>query len=113
MEDKTKEINDLSKIIRQEIKETKSQFINIINYINTNKIKLDLSLQINMIELIKLWRNNKNANIDYYFNMKNYHTYITGKFINNELSNMWDQYLLDCLEFRVKLLNLNHLLQNI
>ena len=41
--------------------------------------------------LIRLWRHNDDANIDYYFNMKEHHSHINGLIANETLTTcgMW------------------------
>ena len=55
-----------------------------------------------------MWRNNNNANIEFYFTLKEHHSHINIQNITFE--NMWGDYILSCCSFRCKLLQLNHLL---
>jgi hypothetical protein len=59
--------------------------------------------------LIQLWNENDDANIEYYFKMKDHHSHINGKIKNENLKNMWDDYLKSGMEFRFSLLKLNEL----
>jgi len=97
--------------IMKEIKITKTKFKKVIIYINENKdINNSLSevIKDNLKELIKLWKNNKDVEFDYYFDMKNYHTYINKQFTNEILDNMWEDYIRSGLSFRTKLMFLSH-----
>lgn len=49
------------------------------------------------------------ANIEYYFKMKDHHSHINGKIENENLKKLWDEYLSSGLEFRCELLQLNEL----
>ena len=94
------------------IKNTKSKFGKIIKFINENsEINSELSpdVKIHLKKLIKLWKNNADANIEYYFNMKEHHSYINGKIENDTLKIMWDDYIESGLKFRVDLMKLNHM----
>jgi len=95
------------------IKKTKIKFSNFIKYKNENKIELSPKITKHLKILIKLWNNNENANIEYYFNMKEHHSYITGELSeksNEELNKLWDDYIMSGLQFRPLLLQLNHIL---
>jgi hypothetical protein len=94
------------------IKNTKSKFGKIIKFINENSEingELSLDVKIHLKKLIKLWKNNVDANIEYYFNMKEHHSYINGKIENDTLKIMWDDYIESGLKFRVDLMKLNHM----
>ena len=96
----------------KDIKNTKSKFGKIIKFINENsEIKDELSpnVKLHLKELIKLWKNNADANIEYYFNMKDHHSYINENIENDTLKIMWDDYIENGLKFRVKLMRLNHM----
>jgi len=103
---------DSSKVLKlleiiKEIKITKKKFKKVIIYINENEdIKNSLSevIKDNLKELIKMWQNNEDAEFDYYFEMKKYHTYINKQFTNEILNNMWEDYIESGLSFRVKLM---------
>jgi hypothetical protein len=56
---------------------------------------------------------NDDANIQYYFKMKEHHSYINGKIEYEKLKTMWDDYIKSCCEFRTDLLRLNELLQKL
>ena len=87
--------------------ESKQNLINVINYINNSKIKLDIDCQTNIKLLIKLWRN-KDLSLDHLTIAKDYlHPYISG-FINNiendsELKTLWNAYLSNVMEYRINL----------
>jgi len=94
------------------IKNTKSKYGKIIKFINQNQEinnQLTSEMKTNFKHLIQLWKNNGDANIEYYFKMKEHHSYITGKIENETLKTMWDDYLKSGLEFRCDLMNLNNL----
>ena len=95
----------------KEIKLTREKFKKVIIYINENKdINNSLSKLVkkNLTELITLWQNYKNKGFDYYFDMKEYHSYINKQFTDKILDSMWEDYIKSGLEFRAKILFLCH-----
>jgi len=95
-----------------DIKQTKSKFCKIIKTINKDKeLKSLFTAEMNshLTNLIQMWRNNKDANIEYYFTMKEHHSHINNKIQNITFKNMWDDYITSCSSFRCKLLQLNDL----
>ena len=77
--------------IMDEIKNTKNKYAKIIKFINKNK-KINKSLKprirFHLKHLVKLWNNNSEANIEYYFKMRKHHHYINEQIKNNE--NLYD-----------------------
>ena len=71
--------------------------------------KFSPEMKTNLNQLVKLWNKNEDANIEYYFTMKEHHSFINGKIENVTLKTMWNDYLKCGLEFRVDLLKLNDL----
>ena len=94
------------------IKNTKSKFGKIIKFINQNP---DIRKQLTPVvtsalkRLIQLWKNNDEANMEYYFSMKEHHSHINGQMEHDTLQTMWDDYIKSCVEFRCNLMAWNHL----
>jgi hypothetical protein len=112
MEQTREEASELYNKSMLAIKNTKSKFGKIIKYINQNKEinnQFTPEMKTNLNQLVKLWNNNADANIEYYFTMKEHHSFINGKIENENLKTMWNDYLKCGLEFRVDLLKLNEL----
>ena len=89
------------------IKYTKTRFGKIIKFINENQEinnQLTPEMKTHFKHLIELWQNNEDATIEYYFKMKDHHSHINGKIENENLKQMWDDYLKGGLEFRCDLL---------
>ena len=106
------EISDLYEKTMRDIVQTKNKFINIVKTINEDEIlrKLFTPTQKNHLQaLIKLWRNNKYADAEYYFTFKDHHARITGSIAHDKFKEMWNDYISSCLEFRCNLLKLSHL----
>jgi hypothetical protein len=87
--------------------QSKQNLTNVINYINDNKIELDIDCKINLKLLIKLWRN-KQLSLSKLTMAKEYlHPYISNYIFNinddNELINLWKEYLNNVMEYRVNL----------
>ena len=59
--------------------------------------------------LIEMWRNNNDANIEYYFTLKEHHSHINNKIQHITFKTMWDEYILLCCSVRCKLLRLKDL----
>ena len=112
MDNIRQEASQLYNKTMSDIKISKSKFCKIIKNINQNaEFKSQLTPEMNehLKNLIELWNNNKDANIEYYFTMKKHHSYINGKIENEMLKNMWDDYIKSTCEFRTQLLKLNYL----
>ena len=92
------------------IKLTKKKFTVFIKYTNENKIKLNDEISEHLKKLIKLWNSNSDANIDYYFKMKEHHTHINGNIDDIILNQLWIDYINSGLDLRTTLLKLNYLL---
>ena len=98
------------------IKDTKSKFGKIIEFINNNKEinnQLTVEMKTHLKYLINLWKNDDDANIEYYFKMKEHHSHINGKIENKNFKKMWDDYIKKCSELRIGLLKLNELCNKI
>ena len=112
MEQTRKDASELYNKSMRAIKNTKSKFGKIITFINQNQEiynQLTSEMKTNLKYLIQLWKNNGDANIEYYFKMKEHHSYINGQIENETLKTMWDDYIKCCLEFRCDLMVLNDL----
>jgi len=106
------EMNGLYNQTMEDIKQTKNKFIKIVKIINDDEVlrKLFTSTQKNHLEaLIKLWRNNKYANAEYYFTFKEHHAHINGRIAHDTFKEIWDDYVSSCLKFRCNLLQLDDL----
>lgn len=103
---------DLFIDVKFKIKTTKNKFKELINYKNKHNIKLNDEITEHLKKLIELWNNNKDANIEYYFNMKQHHTYINCQIENIELKQLWEDYIKSGLELRTNLIFLNEYLKN-
>jgi hypothetical protein len=87
--------------------QSKQNLTNVINYINDNKIELDIDCKTNIKLLIKLWRD-KQLSLSKLTMAKEYlHPYISNYIFNinddNELINLWKEYLNDVMEYRMNL----------
>ena len=102
---------DLFIDVKLKIKTNKNKFKEFINYKNKHNIKLNDVITEHLKKLIELW-NNKDANIEYYFNMKQHHTYINCQIENIELNQLWEDYIKLGLELRTSLIFLNECLRN-
>ena len=88
-------------------KQSKQNLTDVINYINDNKIELDIDCKTNLKLLIKLWRN-KELSLSKLTMAKEYlHPYISNFVFNintdDELINHWKDYLNDVMEYRMNL----------
>lgn len=98
------------------IQATKSKFLEIIKHIdNDPEINNQFSpeMRAHLKQLHQLWQNNDDANIEYYFKMKDHHCHINGRIENETLKTRWDDYLVSCSSFRCDLLSLNMLGNNL
>ena len=66
-------------------------------------------INTHLIHLIEMWRMNNHANIEYYFTLKEHHSYINNQIQNTTFKNIWDDYITCCCRIRCKLLRLNEL----
>ena len=105
---------ELHSTCMQEEKDIRKKFIKIVNYINENNLKLSSDCKKNLKGLIKQW-NKKDKNMEDYFDMKNFHTYIISELneLGGEIKELWDDYLMSGLTFRTKLLKLNQEIQSL
>ena len=93
-----------------DIEITKSKFSKIITTINeTSDNQFTHEMKTHLNTLNRLWDNNEDANIEYYFEMKEHHSYINGKIENDILNEKWMDYIKSCALLRLKLVRLNHL----
>ena len=88
-------------------KQSKQNLTNVINYINDNKIELDIDCKTNLKLLIKLWRNKKLSLSKLTMAKEYLHPYISNFVFNintdDELINRWKEYLNDVMEYRMNL----------
>ena len=87
--------------------QSKQNLTNVINYINDNKIELDIDCKTNIKLLIKLWRD-KQLSLSKLTMAKEYlHPYISNFIFNinndDELINLWKEYLNNVMEYRMNL----------
>ena len=87
--------------------QSKQNLTNVINYINDNKIELDIDCKTNLKLLIKLWKN-KQLSLSKLTMAKEYlHPYISNFIFNinndDELINLLKEYLNDVMEYRMNL----------
>lgn len=83
----------------------KKDFINVINYINDNKIVIeDNDIKNNLKILIVKWRNYKDKDMDYFYDMKENHHYINGQF-KGELDKLWMTYIRNGMNQRLTMLD--------
>ena len=88
-------------------KQSKQNLTNVINYINDNKIELDIDCKTNLKLLIKLWKD-KQLSLSKLTMAKEYlHPYISNFIFNinidDELINLWKEYLNNVMEYRMNL----------
>jgi len=88
-------------------KQSKQNLTNAINYINDNKIELDIDCKTNLKLLIKLWKD-KQLSLSKLTMAKEYlHPYISNFIFNinidDELINLWKEYLNNVMEYRMNL----------
>jgi hypothetical protein len=88
-------------------KQSKQNLTNVINYINNNKIELDIDCKTNLKLLIKLWKD-KQLSLSKLTMAKEYlHPYISNFIFNinidDELINLWKEYLNNVMEYRMNL----------
>lgn len=93
--------------VQFKIKTTKNKLKEFIKYKNENKIKFNDEMTEHLKILIELWNNNKNANIEYYFNMKEHHSFINCQIEDVELKQLWEDYIDLGLDLRTNLMFLN------
>ena len=94
-----------------EVKECKALYVNLFSQITENKIKLRKKIKNKFIKLYLKWINDKDANIEYYLNIKNLHNPLTTAIINSKnkkLIESWDKYLKKYTRMVVLLLKFNY-----
>ena len=112
MESIRQEASELYNKTMVDIKQTKSKFCKIIKTINKDAELRSLftpEMNTHLMHLIEMWRNNNNANIEYYFTLKEHNSYINNQIQNTMFKNIWDDYILMCCSLSCKLLRLNDL----
>ena len=107
--DKKSKINDVHIKAMSQLKLAKSKLKEFIIYKNKHKIKLDPKPTKHLKLLIELWNNDEDADIEYYFNMKNHTTQINGQIKNEALTKLWRNYIETICGARCVLLEFNHL----
>ena len=97
-----------------EEKKIKKKFTKVVKFINNNNLNLSIDCNKNMKGLIKQW-NKKDKNIQAYFDMKDFHSYITGELDEKggEIKELWVDYLMSGMTFRTQLMVLNHKIQSL
>jgi len=99
-----------------EEKEIRKKFTKVVKFINNNNNNLNLSIDCNknMKGLIKQWKK-KDKNIQAYFDMKDFHSYITGELDEKggEIKELWVDYLMSGMTFRTQLMMLNQEMQSL
>ena len=105
-----KEFLNVYSDVMLKIKITKNKYIEFIKYKNTYNIKLNAEITEHLKKLIELWNNNRDANMEYYFNMKKHHSYINCKIEDIVLKQLWDDYIKLGLNLRTQLIVLNNLI---
>ena len=112
--DNHKELEKLYQSIWEGITLTKSLFKEVIIYINDNKITLPPVMKSHLKSLVSMWKhysNNKdNVNLKFFMDMKDHHSHLNGQLPNEALTKLWDKYLQSGLDFRVKYMKFNHLI---
>jgi hypothetical protein len=111
-----KKRNELYNETMLEIKKTKAQFRMIIDTINhsaelRNLFTPDMHMHLKI--LIEMWRNNKDADVDFYMKFKEHHIHINNKINNPMFESMWKEYVIGCCRFRSKLLFLENKIKNL
>jgi len=84
-------------------------FVKALNDDPKTKSLLSVDAKDNLRHLIKSWQNDKDANIEYYFDMKENHSWISGEIHKTKLNQLWKNYIESCHKFRISLMHLNHL----
>jgi hypothetical protein len=89
-------------------KSGKNEIINVINYINKNKIIFEKETNEKIKELIKIWKNNNKTLTDY-TNMINYlHpiiSYLICEHKDNKLKELWEKYKKITIKHKIKLMD--------
>ncbi len=98
-----------------DIKKTKSKFYELIKTIDAKaeyNSLLTPETNTDLKHLSQIWDNEENANIAYYFKMKEHHSVINNELMFEKpnieiLSKMWREYIEMYMSFRCDLLELN------
>ena len=93
-----------------QIKTSKRCLSSVIKYINEHHIKLDNEISKHLKILIGLWNNDKNADMEYYYNMKVHHSHINGQISDPILTDLWNGYIQSGSLLRVTMLKMTHLM---
>ena len=98
--------------LKQDYKQVKKNIIQVIKYINSNKhIQLTDDFKKNLKILIDLWNNQEKKdifNLDYYINMKQYHSFINGQIEDKILNEKWNIYIQNICKYRIQLMKLQY-----
>lgn len=96
-------------VVREWVKESrknvKQDFIAFVNFHNENKAELNLtnSEMEALRRLHEMWKiAHTMYEVDFYFNMKDQHTVLNGKLLENSI---WRTYIDNFMKFRVSLLS--------
>jgi hypothetical protein len=97
---------------KKQYKQVKKNIIQVIKYINSNKdIDLINDIKTNLKILIDLWNNQEEKdifNLDYYINMKQYHSFINGHIEDENLNDKWNIYIQSICNYRIHLMKLQN-----
>ena len=104
--------NDLGDEIKTGIIDSTKKFVKFINVLsldeNTdfyNTLPGDVQNRLRTLE--EMWKNNQGVVVKHYFDMKEHHAHITGYMINNDnLKNLWWDYINSGMDLRCKMLAL-------
>tara|TARA_R110000851_G_scaffold104383_1_gene222115 strand:+ start:95 stop:415 length:321 start_codon:yes stop_codon:yes gene_type:complete len=97
--------------LKTQYKQVKKSLIDVIKYINENNIDLETDIKSNMKIIIDLWKQQKKQHIfhlEFYINMKQYHSYINGNIDNEVLMSKWNIYIQNISNFRIQLMKYEH-----
>tara|TARA_E500000178_G_C16479933_1_gene512623 strand:+ start:81 stop:464 length:384 start_codon:yes stop_codon:yes gene_type:complete len=104
--------NNLDNKIKTGIIDSTEKFVKFINVLSLDENtdfynKLPSDVQIRLRTLEEMWKNNDSVEVNHYFDMKEHHTHITGYMINNDnLKNLWWDYIKSGMDLRCKMLEL-------
>lgn len=90
--------------IKDNRKKSKLNFIDFVNFYNEHKLEIGLNPNEEQAlrDLHGMWkRANKVYDVDFYFDMKNYHSMLNGTLLENSI---WKTYIENVTIFRVSLM---------
>ena len=105
--------------IKTDIIVSREKFVKFINVLSLDKNTdfyntLPSDIQDRLRTLEEMWKNKDNVEVKHYFDMKDHHAHITGYVINNnDLKDLWCDYIKSGMDFRCKLLELVNLTTNL